>query len=129
VLNLANSISKYYEDNYYIRLHNKMTVETVVLLSKGEISSKKVKVEYSLEDMDTTSLRGKAIYEQIKDYVMEHSALNVSSLYIAQIKRKCGLEIGDHYNISEKKNQKIPKCPPDKEKAIIEAHRALGMIA
>ncbi len=85
MLNLANSISKYYEDNYYIRLHNKMTVETVVLLSKGEISSKKVKVEYSLEDMDTTSLRGKATYEQIKDYVKEHSALNVSTLYIAQI--------------------------------------------
>ncbi len=104
-------------------------METVVLLSKGEISSKKIKVDYSLEDIDTTSLRGKATYEQIKEYVLEHSDMNVSTLYIAQIKRKCGLEVGDHYNISEKENQKIPKCPPEKEAAIKEALKAFGMIA
>ena len=67
-------------------------VETVVLLSKGEIDSKKVRVEFSLEDMDMSDFQDKATYTQIKDYVLEHSGLKVSNLYISQIKRKCGLD-------------------------------------
>jgi hypothetical protein len=78
--------------------------------------------------MNTTSLRRKATYEQIQTYVLEHSAMKVSNLYIAQIKRKCGLDVGEHYNISEKEDQKVPECPPEKEKAIREALKAFGII-
>ena len=62
-------------------------VETVVLLSKGMIDSRKVKVDFSLEDMDLSAFKGKATYEQIKAYILEHTGLKVSSLYIAQIKK------------------------------------------
>ena len=65
-------------------------VETVVLLSKGEVDSKKIRVEFSLEDMDMSEFQDGATYTQIKDYVLEHSGLKVSNLYISQIKRKCG---------------------------------------
>ena len=71
-------------------------VETVVLLSKGEIDSKKVRVEFSLEDMDMSGFQKGATYEQIKAYVLEHTGLKVSSLYISQIKRKCGLDVGQN---------------------------------
>ena len=69
-------------------------VETVVLLSKGMFNSRKVKVDFSLEDMDLSEFKGKATYEQIKAYVLEQTGLKVSSLYIAQIKKKCGLDVG-----------------------------------
>ena len=68
-------------------------VETVVLLSKGMVDSRKVKVDFSLEDMDLSEFKGKATYEQIKEYVLEETGLKVSSLYIAQIKKKCGLDV------------------------------------
>ena len=102
-------------------------VETVVLLSKGEIDSKKVRVEFSLEDMDMSGFQKGATYEQIKAYVLEHSGLKVSSLYISQIKRKCGLDVGQNYNLSKKENAKVPKCPPEKEAAIMEALKHFQM--
>ena len=95
--------------------------ETVVLLSKGEIDSKKVRVEFSLEDMDMSGFQKGATYEQIKAYVLEHTGLKVSSLYISQIKRKCGLDVGQNYNLSKKEDAKVPKCPPEKEAAIRDA--------
>ena len=61
-------------------------IETVVLLSKGEVDSKKIRVEFSLEDMDMSEFQDGATYTQIKDYVLEHSGLKVSNLYISQIK-------------------------------------------
>ena len=70
-----------------------MFCETVVLLSKGMVDSRKVKVDFSLEDMDLSEFKGKATYEQIKAYVLEQTGLKVSSLYIAQIKKKCGLDV------------------------------------
>ena len=70
-----------------------MFCETVVLLSKGMVDSRKVKVDFSLEDMDLSEFKGKATYEQIKAYVLEKTGLKVSSLYIAQIKKKCGLDV------------------------------------
>ena len=103
-------------------------IETVVLLSKGEIDSKKVRVEFSLEDMDMSSFQKGATYEQIKAYVLEHTGLKVSSLYISQIKRKCGLDVGQNYNLSKKEDAKVPKCPPEKEAAITEALKYFGMI-
>ena len=103
-------------------------VETVVLLSKGEIDSKKVRVEFSLEDMDMSGFQKGATYEQIKAYVLEHSGLKVSSLYISQIKRKCGLEVGQNYNLSKKEDAKVPQCPPEKESAIREALKFYNLI-
>lgn len=103
-------------------------VETVVLLSKGEIDSKKVRVEFSLEDMDMSGFQKGATYEQIKAYVLEHTGLKVSSLYISQIKRKCGLDVGQNYNMSKKEDAKVPKCPPEKEAAIRDALKYFQMI-
>lgn len=104
------------------------SVETVVLLSKGEIDSKKVRVEFSLENMDMSGFQKGATYPQIKEYVQEHSGLKVSSLYISQVKRKCGLDVGDSYNKPKSENSKQPQCPPEKEAAIMEALRYYGMI-
>ena len=103
-------------------------IETVVLLSKGEIDSKKVRVEFSLEDMDMSEFQDGATYPQIKEYVLEHTGLKVSNLYISQIKRKCGLEVGKNYNLPKSEDSRQPMCPPEKEKAIREAFKYFGMI-
>ena len=103
-------------------------VETVVLLSKGEVDSKKIRVEFSLEDMDMSEFQDGATYPQIKDYVLEHSGLKVSNLYISQIKRKCGIEVGKNYNLPKSEDSRQPQCPPEKEKAIREAFKYFGMI-
>ena len=104
------------------------TVETVVLLSKGEVDSKKIRVEFSLEDMDMSEFQDGATYTQIKDYVLEHSGLKVSNLYISQIKRKCGIGVGKNYNLPKSEDSRQPQCPPEKEKAIREAFKYFGMI-
>ena len=116
------------EEDMNISLDNEQQVETVVLLSKGEIDSKKVRVEFSLEDMDMSGFQKGATYEQIKAYVLEHTGLKVSSLYISQIKRKCGLDVGQNYNLSKKEDAKVPQCPPEKEAAIMEALKHFQMI-
>ena len=103
-------------------------VETVVLLSKGEVDSKKIRVEFSLEDMDMSEFQDGATYTQIKDYVLEHTGLKVSNLYISQIKRKCGIEVGKNYNLPKSEDSRQPQCPPEKEKAIREAFKYFGMI-
>ena len=103
-------------------------VETVVLLSKGEVDSKKIRVEFSLEDMDMSEFQDGATYTQIKDYVLEHSGLKVSNLYISQTKRKCGIEVGKNYNLPKSEDSRQPQCPPEKEKAIREAFKYFGMI-
>ena len=116
------------EKEFTLSLDNDTQNETVVLLSKGEIDSKKVRVEFSLEDMDMSGFQKGATYEQIKAYVLEHSGLKVSSLYISQIKRKCGLDVGQNYNLSKKEDAKVPQCPPEKEAAIIQAFKHFEMI-
>ena len=103
-------------------------VETVVLLSKGEVDSKKIRVEFSLEDMDMSEFQNGATYPQIKEYVLEHTGLKVSNLYISQIKRKCGIEVGKNYNLPKSEDSRQPQCPPEKEKAIREAFKYFGMI-
>ena len=103
-------------------------VETVVLLSKGEVDSKKIRVEFSLEDMDMSEFQDGATYTQIKDYVLEHNGLKVSNLYISQIKRKCGIEVGKNYNLPKSEDSRQPMCPPEKEKAIREAFKYFGII-
>ena len=103
-------------------------VETVVLLSKGEVDSKKIRVEFSLEDMDMSEFQDGATYPQIKEYVLERTGLKVSNLYISQIKRKCGIGVGKNYNLPKSEDSRQPQCPPEKEKAIREAFKYFGMI-
>ena len=103
-------------------------VETVVLLSKGKVDSKKIRVEFSLEDMDMSEFQDGATYPQIKEYVLEHTGLKVSNLYISQIKRKCGIGVGKNYNLPKSEDSRQPQCPPEKEKAIREAFKHFGMI-
>ena len=104
-------------------------VETVVLLSKGEIDSKNIRVEFSLEDMDMSEFQDGATYPQIKAYVLEHTGLKVSSLYISQVKKKCGLEVGKNYNLPKSEDaRQAPNCPPEKENAIRESLQYFGMI-
>ena len=103
-------------------------VETVVLLSKGMVDNRKVKVDFSLEDMDLSEFKGKATYEQIKAYVLEQTGLEVSSLYIAQIKKKCGLDVGENFNLPKSENTRQPQCTPEKEEAIMQAFRHFGII-
>ena len=98
-------------------------VETVVLLSKGEVDSKKIRVEFSLEDMDMSEFQDGATYPQIKEYVFEHTGLKVSNLYISQIKRKCGIGVGKNYNLPKSEDSRQPQCPQEKEKAIREAFK------
>ena len=107
---------------------NESTDETVVLLSKGVIDSKKIAMDFSLEDMDLSGLQGKATYEKIKAYILEQTGLKVSSLYIAQIKKKCGLDVGENYNLSKSENARQPQCTPEKEEAIMQAFKHFGMI-
>ena len=105
-----------------------MHVETVVLLSKGMVDNRKVKVDFSLEDMDLSEFKGKATYEQIEAYVLEQTGLEVSSLYIAQIKKKCGLDVGENFNLPKSENTRQPQCTPEKEEAIMQAFRHFGII-
>ena len=107
---------------------NESTVETVVLLSNGEVDSKKIRVEFSLEDMDMSEFQDGATYPQIKEYVLEHTGLKVSNLYISQIKRKCGIGVGKNYNLPKSEDSRQPQCPQEKEKAIREAFKYFGMI-
>ncbi len=103
-------------------------VETVVQLSKGEIQSKKIRVDFSLEDMDMSGFQKGATYGEIKAYVKEHTGLTVSSLYIAQVKQKCGIIERENYNKPKSENAKQPQCPPEKEAAIREALKHFRMI-
>lgn len=94
-------------------------METVVLLSKLK-SSKSIEVKIELDEMDLTQAESKATYEEIKQYVMENAGLNVSQLYIAQVKRKHGLIERVNYNVGSGK-AKVPQVPIEKEKAIEDA--------
>ncbi|MFR6009878.1 MAG: 23S rRNA (uracil-5-)-methyltransferase RumA, partial [Christensenellales bacterium] len=102
-------------------------VETVALLSKLNVD-KHIDVEIKLDELDLTSAESKATYAQIKEYVLEKFGLKVSTLYIAQIKKKCGIEMREHYNKSKKDNQAILQCTPEKEEAIMDALRHFKMI-
>ena len=102
-------------------------VETVALLSKLDVD-KHISVEIELDEMDLTSAESKATYAQIKEYVWNKFELKVSTLYIAQIKKKCGIELREHYNKSKKEKQIIPQCTPEKEEAIMDALRHFKMI-
>jgi len=102
-------------------------VETVALLSKLDVD-KHIDVEIKLDEFDLTSAESKATYAQIKEYILEKFNLKVSTLYIAQIKKKCGIVLREHYNKSKKEKRVIPQCTPEKEEAIMDALRHFKMI-
>ena len=110
-----------------MRWDNETTVETVCLLSKLQ-AKQHIEIDLNMDELDLTDAEKKATYQEIKDYVLEHSGLKVSSLYIAQVKQKCGIIERENYNKPKSEDAKQPQCPPDKEKAIKEALQHFGMI-
>ena len=102
-------------------------VETICLLSKLN-AKQHIEINLDMDELDLTDAEKKATYQEIKDYVLEHSGLKVSSLYIAQVKQKCGIIERENYNKPKSEDAKQPQCPPDKEKAIKEALTHFGMI-
>ena len=91
-------------------------------------TSKHIEIEVKMDELDLTSAESKATYDEIKAYVLEKHGLKVSSLYISQVKRKCGLDVGQNYNLSKKEDAKVPQCPPEKEAAIMDALKHFQMI-
>ena len=116
------------ESDIDLCLDNESHTECVIALSKGEIDSKKVRVEFSLEGMDTSGLQKGATYPEIKARVLEQTGLKVSSLYISQVKQKCGLEVRENHHKATSENTKQPQCPPEKEAAIRDALKYFKMI-
>jgi len=102
-------------------------VETVALLSQQKPDDY-IEVELELDELDLTSAESKATYSEIKDYVLEKHGLKVSNLYISQVKRKCGIEVGENYNLPKSEDSRQPQCPVEKEKAIKDALEHFGMI-
>ena len=102
-------------------------VETVVLLSQQKPDDT-IEIDLDLDELDATSAELKATYQEIKDYVLKESGLKVSSLYISQVKRKCGIEVGENYNLPKSENARVPQCPKEKEEAIKAALKYYAMI-
>ena len=88
----------------------------------------KITVDLKMDELDVTAAETKATYEEIREYVKEHTGLNVSNLYIAQVKQKCGIKERENYNKQKSENPKQLKCPPEKEKAIRAALKHFKMI-
>lgn len=102
-------------------------VETVVLLSQQKPDDT-IEIDLDLDELDATSAELKATYQEIKDYVLKEFGLKVSSLYISQVKRKCGIEVGENYNLPKTENARVPQCPKEKEDAIKAALKYFAMI-
>ena len=102
-------------------------VETVVLLSQQKPDDT-IEIDLDLDELDATSAELKATYQEIKDYVLKEFGLKVSSLYISQVKRKCGIEVGENYNLPKTENARVPQCPKEKEDAIKAALKYYAMI-
>ena len=131
---LARDVKYLRENGYEIRkvkatdmFPMSVHVETVCLLSKLN-AKQHIEVDIHMDELDLTDAEKKATYSEIKEYVLEHTGLKVSSLYIAQVKQKCGIIERENYNKPKSDDAKQPQCPPDKEKAIKEALKHFGMI-
>ena len=134
---LARDLKYLCENGYEIRkvravdqFGQTVHVETVVLLSQlKQKPDDYINVTIELDDVDITSAETKATYDEIKKYVFEHNAgMKVSNLYISQVKRKCGIEVGKNYNLPKNEDSRQPQCPEDKERAIVEALEHFKMI-
>ena len=106
---------------------NTVHIETVVLLSQQKPDDT-IEIDLDLDELDATSAELKATYQEIKDYVLKEFGLKVSSLYISQVKRKCGIEVGENYNLPKSENARVPQCPKEKEEAIKAALKYYAMI-
>lgn len=115
------------EENHAFGLDKNEHVETVCLLSKLNVDHH-IEVEIKMDELDLTAAEKKATYEEIREYVLEHTGLKVSNLYIAQVKQKCGIIERENYNKPKSENSKQPKCPPEKEAAIMEALKHFQMM-
>ena len=131
---LARDVKYLRENGYEIRkvkatdmFPMSVHVETVCLLSKLNVKHH-IEVEITMDELDLTAAESKATYDEIKAYVLEKFGFKVSQLYIAQIKRKCGIIERKNYNQSKKEDAKVPKCPPEKEAAIMDALKHFQMI-
>lgn len=87
-----------------------------------------IEVEIELDELDLTSSESKATYKEIQEYVLKEYGLKVSNLYISQVKRKCGIEVGENYNLPKSEDSRQPQCPVEKEKVIKDALEYFGMI-
>ncbi len=103
-------------------------IETVVQLSKGNISSRNVRVEFSLEDMDMSRFQQGATYEQIQAWVQEKYGFHVTHLNIAKTKWKCGIIERENYNFPKSEDSQSPKTPKEKEETIIDAFLRFKMM-
>ena len=115
------------EKEFTLSLDNDTQNETVVLLSQQKPDDT-IEIDLDLDELDATSAELKATYQEIKDYVLKEFGLKVSSLYISQIKRKCGIEVGENYNLPKSENARVPQCPKEKEEAIKAAMKYFAMI-
>ena len=124
------SLDKEKSDEHMISLEKLSTLGTVVLLFQlKQKPDDYINVTIELDDVDITSAETKATYDEIKKYVAEHNAgMKVSDLYISQVKRKCGIEVGKNYNLPKNEDSRQPQCPEDKESAIVEALKHFKMI-
>ena len=123
----GNSLDKEKSDEHMVSLEKLSTLETVVLLSQQKPDDT-IEIDLDLDELDATSAELKATYQEIKDYVLKEFGLKVSSLYISQIKRKCGIEVGENYNLPKSENARVPQCPKEKEDAIKAALKYYAMI-
>lgn len=87
-----------------------------------------IEVELELDELDLTTAESKAKYKEIQEYVLEEHGLKVSNLYISQVKRKCGIEVGENFNLPKSEDSRQPQCPEEKEKAIKDALEHLEMV-
>ena len=115
------------EKEFTLSLDNDTQNETVVLLSKQKPDDT-IEIDLDLDELDATSAELKATYQEIKDYVLKEFGLKVSNLYISQVKRKCGIEVGENYNLPKSENARVPQCPKEKEDAIKAALKYFAMI-
>ena len=106
---------------------NTVHIETVVLLSQQKPDDT-IEIDLDLDELDATSAELKATYQEIKDYVLKEFGLKVSNLYISQVKRKCGIDVGENYNLPKSENARVPQCPKEKEDAIKAALKYFAMI-
>lgn len=131
---LARDILEFSKGGYHVKrvccvdmFPNTVHVETVVLLSQQKPDDT-IEIDLDLDELDATSAELKATYQEIKDYVLKEFGLKVSSLYISQVKRKCGIEVGENYNLPKSENARVPQCPKEKEDAIKAALKYYAMI-
>lgn len=110
-----------------IRLHNEKTVETVVLLSQRRPDTT-IDVNLDISELEVSKAETKATYEEIKSFVLEKHGLKVTNLYIAQVKRECGIVERENYNLPKTEWNRVSKCSEDKREAILDAFKHFKMI-